>query len=61
MLTRSAPFPCFPATGQVEHVARIHRELARMASIERRGKLAADEEGRGPAARAVANAANSPP
>jgi DGQHR domain-containing protein len=33
----------FPAKGQVERVARIHRELARMASIERRGKLADDE------------------
>ncbi len=33
----------FPAKGQVERVARIHRELARLANIERRGKLA-DEE-----------------
>ena len=33
----------FPAKGQVERVARIHRELARLASIERRGKLS-DEE-----------------
>ena len=33
----------FPAKGQVERVARIHRELARLASIERRGKLT-DEE-----------------
>ena len=28
----------FPAKGQVERVARIHRELARAANIERRGK-----------------------
>ena len=28
----------FPAKGQVERVARIHRELARAARIERRGK-----------------------
>jgi DGQHR domain-containing protein len=28
----------FPAKGQVERVARIHRELARAAGIERRGK-----------------------
>jgi DGQHR domain-containing protein len=33
----------FPAKGQVERVARIHRELARLAGIERRGKLADDE------------------
>lgn len=33
----------FPAKGQVERVARIHRELARLATIERRGKLADDE------------------
>jgi DGQHR domain-containing protein len=33
----------FPAKGQVERVARIHRELARLANIERRGKLS-DEE-----------------
>ncbi|MEO7731245.1 MAG: DGQHR domain-containing protein [Kofleriaceae bacterium] len=33
----------FPAKGQVERVARIHRELARLANIERRGKLADDE------------------
>ncbi len=32
-----------PARAQVERVARIHRELARLANIERRGKLA-DEE-----------------
>jgi len=29
----------FPAKGQVERVARVHRELARVAGIERRGKL----------------------
>jgi DGQHR domain-containing protein len=29
----------FPAKGQVERVARVHRELARAAGIERRGKL----------------------
>ena len=28
----------FPAKGQIERVARIHRELARAAGIERRGK-----------------------
>ena len=28
----------FPAKGQVERVARVHRELARAAGIERRGK-----------------------
>jgi len=28
----------FPAKGQVERVARIHRELTRLANIERRGK-----------------------
>ena len=33
----------FPAKGQVERVARIHRELDRAAGIERRGK-ADDEE-----------------
>ena len=33
----------FPAKGQVERVARIHRELAHLANIERRGKLT-DEE-----------------
>jgi DGQHR domain-containing protein len=33
----------FPAKGQVERVARIHRELARVASIERRGKISDDE------------------
>jgi hypothetical protein len=27
-----------PATGQVERVARVRRELARAANIERRGK-----------------------
>jgi DGQHR domain-containing protein len=34
----------FPAKGQVERVARIHRELARAASIERRGKTDDDED-----------------
>jgi hypothetical protein len=34
----------FPAKGQVERVARVHRELARAAGIERRGKLDDDEE-----------------
>ena len=34
----------FPAKGQVERVARIHRDLARAASIERRGKTDDDEE-----------------
>jgi Lon protease-like protein len=34
----------FPAKGQVERVARIHRELARAANIERRGKAADDED-----------------
>jgi DGQHR domain-containing protein len=29
----------FPAKGQVERVARVHRELARVANVERRGKL----------------------
>jgi DGQHR domain-containing protein len=33
----------FPAKGQVERVARIHRELARAAGIERRGKVGDDE------------------
>jgi DGQHR domain-containing protein len=33
----------FPAKGQVERVARVHRELARAAGIERRGKTD-DEE-----------------
>jgi len=33
----------FPAKGQVERVARIHRDLARAAGIERRGKTG-DEE-----------------
>ena len=28
----------FPAKGQVERVARVHRELARVAGIERRGR-----------------------
>jgi DGQHR domain-containing protein len=34
----------FPAKGQVERVARIHRELARVASIERRGRVAGDDD-----------------
>lgn len=34
----------FPAKGQVERVARIHRELARAANIERRGKDADEAE-----------------
>ncbi len=34
----------FPAKGQVERVARIHRDLARAAGIERRGKADEDEE-----------------
>jgi DGQHR domain-containing protein len=34
----------FPAKGQVERVARIHRELARVANIERRGRAAGDED-----------------
>jgi DGQHR domain-containing protein len=33
----------FPAKGQVERVARIHRDLARAAGIERRGKIDDDE------------------
>jgi len=36
----------FPAKGQVERVARIQRELARLANIERRGKLATRSSGR---------------
>ncbi|HZS42387.1 MAG TPA: DGQHR domain-containing protein [Polyangia bacterium] len=34
----------FPAKGQVERVARVHRELARAAKIEVRSKAAAGEE-----------------
>jgi DGQHR domain-containing protein len=34
----------FPAKGQVERVARIHRELARAANVERRGRDADDDE-----------------
>ncbi len=34
----------FPAKGQVERVARIHRDLTRAAGIERRGKADDDEE-----------------
>ena len=33
----------FPAKGQVERVGRIHRELARAAGIERRGRDAEDD------------------
>jgi DGQHR domain-containing protein len=33
----------FPAKGQVERVARIHRELARLANIERRGRAGDDD------------------
>lgn len=33
----------FPAMGQVERVARIHRDLARAAGVERRGKTDDDE------------------
>jgi DGQHR domain-containing protein len=33
----------FPAKGQVERVARVHRELARAARVERRGKDAAED------------------
>ena len=34
----------FPAKGQVERVARIHRDLARAVGIQRRGKTDDDEE-----------------
>jgi hypothetical protein len=34
----------FPAKGQVERVARIHRELGSAANIERRGKDKDDDE-----------------
>jgi uncharacterized protein YeaO (DUF488 family) len=34
----------FPAKGQVERVARVHRDLARAANIERRGKAGDDED-----------------
>jgi DGQHR domain-containing protein len=34
----------FPAKGQVERVARIHRDLARAAGIERRGKTDDEDE-----------------
>jgi DGQHR domain-containing protein len=34
----------FPAKGQVERVARIHRELARAAGVERRGKTDDDQD-----------------
>jgi DGQHR domain-containing protein len=33
----------FPAKGQVERVARVHRELARTANVERRARAAGDE------------------
>jgi len=34
----------FPAKGQVERVARVHRELARVAGIERRNKAAGEDD-----------------
>lgn len=34
----------FPAKGQVERTARVHRELARLANIERRARAGDDEE-----------------
>ncbi|HET7499874.1 MAG TPA: DGQHR domain-containing protein [Kofleriaceae bacterium] len=34
----------FPAKGQVERVARIHRELTRVAGVERRGRPGEDDE-----------------
>jgi DGQHR domain-containing protein len=34
----------FPAKGQVERVARIHRELSRAANIRRRGKDSSEDE-----------------
>jgi hypothetical protein len=34
----------FPAKGQIERVARIHKELARAANIERRTKDKGDED-----------------
>jgi DGQHR domain-containing protein len=34
----------FPAKGQVERVARVHRELARVADIERRGKTSDEDD-----------------
>ena len=34
----------FPAKGQVERVARIHRDLARAAGVERRGKTDDEDE-----------------
>ena len=34
----------FPAKGQVERVARIHKELARAANIDRRQKDRDDDE-----------------
>ncbi|HEU4727021.1 MAG TPA: DGQHR domain-containing protein [Kofleriaceae bacterium] len=34
----------FPAKGQVERVARIHRELARVANIERRGRAPGEDD-----------------
>ena len=33
----------FPAKGQVERVARVHRELARTAGVERRGRVGDDD------------------
>ena len=35
----------FPAKGQVERVARVHRELARAANIQRRGRDANGDDG----------------
>ena len=34
----------FPAKGQVERVARVHRELSRAANVERRGKAGGGDE-----------------
>ena len=34
----------FPAKGQIERVARIHKELARAANIERRTKDKGEDE-----------------
>jgi DGQHR domain-containing protein len=34
----------FPAKGQIERVARIHRELSRAANVARRGKAEGDED-----------------
>ena len=40
----------FPAKGQVERVARIHRELARIAGIQTRSKRSSEKEDQTPAA-----------